>query len=286
MSSTRSASISRQRFAMLDESFSLITQLWTEPAVTFHGRFWSVTDVRPHLQPWQRPRIRRSGSERCPTLASGARRGSAMVGRSRPRPSRTWFACSHRYEDERTRSDDRRYGIRFAARSSRGDDRGGVRPVRMDGEGPAAGVRAAFLATRNASGDRRRLSGPRAEGEAFLGTPAECVGQIAALAAIAPIDPILVAPSGRTGPATTWSPTSMTWAGTSSAPSARSQGFVRGSSGRGVDRWRRRLAVRALHLSDGSARAAADASRVGEPWPACRGLRAATRTRHGSRAGA
>jgi hypothetical protein len=31
-----------------------------------------------------------------------------------------------------------------------------------------------------------------AEKEAFLGTPAECVGQIAALAALAPIDPILV----------------------------------------------------------------------------------------------
>ena len=43
------------RFAMLDESLTLMKRLWTEQAVTFEGRFWSLTDAKPHIRPWQQP---------------------------------------------------------------------------------------------------------------------------------------------------------------------------------------------------------------------------------------
>src|SRR3712207_7999687 len=44
------------RFAMMDEALTLIKRLWTEPSVTFHGRFWSLDDALPHIQPWQQDR--------------------------------------------------------------------------------------------------------------------------------------------------------------------------------------------------------------------------------------
>lgn len=45
----------RERAARLDESIELMRLLWTEPEVTFHGRFWQLEKVKPHIRPYQDP---------------------------------------------------------------------------------------------------------------------------------------------------------------------------------------------------------------------------------------
>lgn len=44
-----------ERAARMDESLQLMQQLWTEDEVSFHGRFWTLEHVRPHLKPVQSP---------------------------------------------------------------------------------------------------------------------------------------------------------------------------------------------------------------------------------------
>ena len=43
------------RVAMLDEALTIIRRLWTEDAVTFEGRYYSVCDARCEPKPLQRP---------------------------------------------------------------------------------------------------------------------------------------------------------------------------------------------------------------------------------------
>jgi len=45
----------RERAARLEESLQLMQQLWTEDEVDFHGRFWTLEGVKPHLKPVQSP---------------------------------------------------------------------------------------------------------------------------------------------------------------------------------------------------------------------------------------
>jgi len=45
----------RERAARLEESLQLMQQLWTEDEVHFHGRFWTLEGVKPHLKPVQKP---------------------------------------------------------------------------------------------------------------------------------------------------------------------------------------------------------------------------------------
>jgi alkanesulfonate monooxygenase SsuD/methylene tetrahydromethanopterin reductase-like flavin-dependent oxidoreductase (luciferase family) len=45
----------RERVARLEESLQLMQQLWTEDEVDFHGRFWTLEGVKPHLKPVQKP---------------------------------------------------------------------------------------------------------------------------------------------------------------------------------------------------------------------------------------
>ena len=45
----------RERAARLEESLQLMQQLWTEGEVDFHGRFWTLEGVKPHLKPVQKP---------------------------------------------------------------------------------------------------------------------------------------------------------------------------------------------------------------------------------------
>src|SRR5579859_404879 len=44
-----------ERAARLDESIVMMKELWTKPEVTFHGRFWQLDGVQPHIQPYQAP---------------------------------------------------------------------------------------------------------------------------------------------------------------------------------------------------------------------------------------
>jgi alkanesulfonate monooxygenase SsuD/methylene tetrahydromethanopterin reductase-like flavin-dependent oxidoreductase (luciferase family) len=45
----------RERASRMDESLRLMTKLWTEDEVTFHGKHWRLDGVKPHLKPVQRP---------------------------------------------------------------------------------------------------------------------------------------------------------------------------------------------------------------------------------------
>jgi alkanesulfonate monooxygenase SsuD/methylene tetrahydromethanopterin reductase-like flavin-dependent oxidoreductase (luciferase family) len=45
----------KERAARMDEGLRLMKQIWTEDEVTFHGRFWTLDGVRPHIKPVQSP---------------------------------------------------------------------------------------------------------------------------------------------------------------------------------------------------------------------------------------
>jgi alkanesulfonate monooxygenase SsuD/methylene tetrahydromethanopterin reductase-like flavin-dependent oxidoreductase (luciferase family) len=180
------------RFAMLDESVALMKRLWTEDHVTHTGRFWQLEDARPHIQPWQEPH---------PPLWVGAMgpvgvRRSARLGDGWPVTPETKIPDMVRllslYEDERERLG--KPQVRH--------------PLRREIV-PAATTEAAFerfeymakerlvayaqrqLATRDA-GELTSSFREVAAKETFIGTPDECVAQIRELAAVVPVDPVLV----------------------------------------------------------------------------------------------
>ncbi|MET0740942.1 MAG: LLM class flavin-dependent oxidoreductase [Candidatus Nanopelagicales bacterium] len=180
------------RFAMLDEGISLIKKLWTEKAVTFEGRFWSLTDARPHIQPWQQPH---------PPIWIGAMRDagvrrSARLGDGWPITPETRIPEMLRllsiYEDERTALGrlQVRHPLRREIIPAPTTDAAYARFESM-AKARLMAYAQRQLATRDAgeiAADFRAL----ASKEAFIGTPSECVAQIADLAAVLPIDPILV----------------------------------------------------------------------------------------------
>jgi alkanesulfonate monooxygenase SsuD/methylene tetrahydromethanopterin reductase-like flavin-dependent oxidoreductase (luciferase family) len=44
-----------ERVPRFEEGLELMKALWTQPRVTFHGRFWQLEDAVPHIRPWQEP---------------------------------------------------------------------------------------------------------------------------------------------------------------------------------------------------------------------------------------
>jgi alkanesulfonate monooxygenase SsuD/methylene tetrahydromethanopterin reductase-like flavin-dependent oxidoreductase (luciferase family) len=46
----------QKRYGLLEEQIALMTKLWTQDRVTFHGRFWQVEDRPTHIHPIQKPR--------------------------------------------------------------------------------------------------------------------------------------------------------------------------------------------------------------------------------------
>lgn len=46
----------QKRYSLLEEQIELMTKLWTEDRVTFHGRYWQVEDRPTHIHPVQKPR--------------------------------------------------------------------------------------------------------------------------------------------------------------------------------------------------------------------------------------
>jgi alkanesulfonate monooxygenase SsuD/methylene tetrahydromethanopterin reductase-like flavin-dependent oxidoreductase (luciferase family) len=44
-----------ERVGRFDEAIELMTKLWTQDAVTHHGRFWTIEDAPTHLRPQQEP---------------------------------------------------------------------------------------------------------------------------------------------------------------------------------------------------------------------------------------
>jgi alkanesulfonate monooxygenase SsuD/methylene tetrahydromethanopterin reductase-like flavin-dependent oxidoreductase (luciferase family) len=181
-----------ERFAMLDESVALMKRLWTEDHVTHTGRFWSLEDARPHIQPWQQPH---------PALWVGAMgpvgvRRSARLGDGWPVTPETKIPDMVRllslYEDERTRlgKPQVRHPLRREIVPGATTDAAFERFEYMAKERLVAYAQRQ-LATRDA-GELTSSFRQVAAKETFIGTPDECVAQIRELAAVVPIDPILV----------------------------------------------------------------------------------------------
>ena len=180
------------RFAMLDESVALMKRLWTEDHVTHTGRFWQLEDARPHIQPWQVPH---------PPLWVGAMgpvgvRRSARLGDGWPVTPETKIPDMVRllslYEDERERlgKPQVRHPLRREIVPAATTDAAFERFEYMAKERLVAYAQRQ-LATRDA-GELTSSFREVAAKETFIGTPDECIEQIRALAAIVPIDPILV----------------------------------------------------------------------------------------------
>jgi alkanesulfonate monooxygenase SsuD/methylene tetrahydromethanopterin reductase-like flavin-dependent oxidoreductase (luciferase family) len=181
-----------QRFAMLDESVLLMKRLWTEDEVTHAGRFWRLDGARPHIRPWQQPH---------PPLwvgamgAAGVRR-SARLGDGWPVTPETKIPEMVRllsiYEDERERlgRPQARHPLRREIVPGPTSDAAFERFEYMAKERLVAYAQRQ-LATRDA-GQLTSSFRDVAAKETFIGTPDECVAQIRELAAVVPIDPILV----------------------------------------------------------------------------------------------
>jgi alkanesulfonate monooxygenase SsuD/methylene tetrahydromethanopterin reductase-like flavin-dependent oxidoreductase (luciferase family) len=181
-----------ERFAMLVESVALMKRLWTEDHVTHTGRFWTLEDARPHIQPWQQPH---------PPLWVGAMgqlgvRRSARLGDGWPVTPETKIPDMVRllsiYEDERTRlgKPQVRHPLRREIVPGTTTEAAFERFEYMAKERLVAYAQRQ-LATRDA-GELTSSFREVAAKETFIGTAEECVAQIRELAALVPIDPILV----------------------------------------------------------------------------------------------
>jgi alkanesulfonate monooxygenase SsuD/methylene tetrahydromethanopterin reductase-like flavin-dependent oxidoreductase (luciferase family) len=181
-----------KRFAMMDEAVQIMKQLWTQDVVSFEGRFWSFQDGHTHIRPWQDPH---------PPLWIGAMkdagvRRSARLGDGWPVTPETKVPEMVRlmalYEDERERlgRPQVKHPLRREIVPAPTTDAAFDRFESMAKERLLA-YAARQLATRDAGELSREFRGVAAK-ETFIGTPDQCIEQIRALAAIVPIDPILV----------------------------------------------------------------------------------------------
>ncbi|WP_028472395.1 LLM class flavin-dependent oxidoreductase [Nocardioides alkalitolerans] len=181
-----------QRFAMFDEAISIMKQMWTQDTVSFDGRFWSLTEGKTHIRPYQEPH---------PPIWIGAMkdhgvRRSARLGDGWPITPETRGPEMVRllsiYEDERERvgRPQVKHPLRREIIPAATTDAAYERFESMAKERLLA-YADRQLATRSADELSREFR-EVARKETFIGTPDECVAQIAEMAALVPIDPILV----------------------------------------------------------------------------------------------
>jgi alkanesulfonate monooxygenase SsuD/methylene tetrahydromethanopterin reductase-like flavin-dependent oxidoreductase (luciferase family) len=181
-----------QRFAMMDESLTLMKMLWTQDVVSFEGRFWRLEDGHTHIRPWQEPH---------PPIWIGAMkdqgvRRSARLGDGWPVTPETKVPEMVRlmsvYEDERDRlgRPQVKHPLRREIVPAATTDAAFERFEAMAKDRLLA-YAARQLATRDAGELSREFRAVAAK-ETFIGTPDECLEQIRSLAALVPIDPILV----------------------------------------------------------------------------------------------
>lgn len=180
------------RFAMMDESLRLMRMLWTQDVVDFEGRFWQLADGHTHIRPWQEPH---------PPIWIGAMKDrgvlrSARLGDGWPVTPETKIPEMVRlmslYEAERERlgKDQVKHPLRREIIPAATTDKAFERFESMAKDRLLA-YAAKQLATRDAGELSREFRSVAAK-ETFIGTPDECLDQISELAAVVPIDPILV----------------------------------------------------------------------------------------------
>lgn len=182
-----------QRFAMMDEALQIVRLLWTRDVVTFHGRFWTLDDVRTHIRPWQQPH---------PPIWIGALRESGV--RRSARLGDAWPVTP----ETRTSDMKRMFEVYADARRKYGRPPVPRHPVRREivpgrtsedafarFEAMARDRLLAYaqrdLSTRDARALREEFR-EVARKEAIIGTADECLAQLRDLAGRAPVDPVVV----------------------------------------------------------------------------------------------
>ncbi len=90
----------KERVSRFEESLALMRQLWTGEEITFHGRYWNVTDARMGYTPLQKPHP----PVFIAAYARGAARRAARVGAALlAAPQATWDGLEdlvRAYDDE------------------------------------------------------------------------------------------------------------------------------------------------------------------------------------------
>ncbi len=182
-----------ERLGRLEESVGLMKRLWTEDVVTHHGEYWTLDEVRPHLRPVQQPHLPIwIGASRDRGVARAARLGAGW-----PITPGTNAAEMLRllaiYEDETRKSANPYLGkhpIRREIVPAATTDAAYERFERM-----AKSRLVAYANRSHPTRDAAEMSTQFREvaaREAICGTPAQCVEKLAQLAAVAPVDPVLV----------------------------------------------------------------------------------------------
>ncbi|MCW2529084.1 MAG: class flavin-dependent oxidoreductase [Pseudonocardiales bacterium] len=188
----------KERGPRTDESLEIIKKLWSEDEVTYHGRFWNLNGVRPHLKPVQQPHtpIWVGGHS-----LAGARRAGRFGDAFTVPPETT-------IEQARERFDIVREG--FAARGMPF----GPQPLRrnvfvadtheaaVDGYARLAKARYLTYLDRGldvmANTDLRNDFEAAVSDHAVLGTPDEVIGKLVDLVTTLPVDPLLLRPQWPT----------------------------------------------------------------------------------------
>jgi alkanesulfonate monooxygenase SsuD/methylene tetrahydromethanopterin reductase-like flavin-dependent oxidoreductase (luciferase family) len=183
-----------ERAARMDESLELMQRLWTEDEVTFHGRFWTLDNVRPHLKPVQAP---------YPPIWIGAH---SMAGARRAGRYADAYACPPETPADEVRA-------RYAMVKAGFDVRGkvfGPQPLRRNvliadttEQAVAEYARVAqgryiSYAQRGldvmAGSDLERDFAAAVAGHVVIGSPDEVTKQLLDLVTTLPVDPLLIRP--------------------------------------------------------------------------------------------
>jgi alkanesulfonate monooxygenase SsuD/methylene tetrahydromethanopterin reductase-like flavin-dependent oxidoreductase (luciferase family) len=188
----------RERAARMEESLELMQRLWTQDEVNFHGRFWVLEGVKPHLKPVQSP---------YPPLWIGAH---SMAGARRAGRYADAYACPPETPvDEVT--------ARYAAVKEGFDARGkefGPQPLRRNVLVASTREQAITEYARVAQGryityaqrgldvmaatDLERDFAAAVAGHAVIGTADDVTKQLVDLVTALPVDPLLVRPQWPT----------------------------------------------------------------------------------------
>ena len=188
----------KERAGRFDESLELMKLLWTEEDVTFHGKYFTLEDVHPHLFPVQKPH---------PPIWIGAH---AEAGVRRCGKYGDAYACPPETpKDEAAR----RYAIVRDGFESRGKEFG-PQPLRRNclvadtreeamveyarvAQGRYLTYAAKGLDVMNA-GELENEFAKAVSGHAVIGSPDEVIAELTDYVNALPVDPLLVRPQWPT----------------------------------------------------------------------------------------
>ena len=188
----------KERAGRFDESLELMTRLWTEDTVTFHGKYWTLEDVHPHLFPVQQPH---------PPIWIGAH---AIPGVRRAAKYGDAYACPPETPKDEVA---RRYAIVRDGFEARGKTFGPqplrrnclVADTREEAMVEYARVAQGRYLTYAAKGldvmkdtDLENEFAKAVAGHAVIGTPDEVVAQLVDYVTALPVDPLLLRPQWPT----------------------------------------------------------------------------------------